>query len=123
VLEHAARSALAPAASARVRILLDQATPAPLRRHLTGHQVETVYERDWSNLKNGELLDAAEREDFAVLVTTETNPKFQKRLAGRRIAIVVLTTTSWPRILRALAANVQVVDGITGPAYVQVVIP
>ena len=73
-----------------MRILLDQATPAPLRRHLTGYQVETAYERDWSNLRNGELLDAAEWEDFAVLVTTDTNPTFQKRLAGRRIAIVAI---------------------------------
>jgi hypothetical protein len=48
-----------------VRILFDQGTPAPLRRHLTGHQVETAYERGWSNLKNGELLDAAEREGFS----------------------------------------------------------
>jgi len=44
------------------------------------------------------LLDAAEREGFAVLVTTDTKLKFQQSLAGRRIAVVALLTTSWPRI-------------------------
>jgi hypothetical protein len=51
-----------------VRILFDQGTPAPLRRFLTGHQVTTTYECGWSSLNNGELLDVAEREGFAVFV-------------------------------------------------------
>jgi hypothetical protein len=35
-----------------MRILLDQNTPAPLRYALLGHQVETAYERGWSELSN-----------------------------------------------------------------------
>lgn len=50
---------------------LRQGTPVPLREFLQQHEVLTAYERGWSTLKNGELLDAAERENFAVLVTTE----------------------------------------------------
>jgi len=106
-----------------VRILFDQGTPVPLRRHLTGHQVETAYERGWSRLKNGELLDAAERDGFEVLVTTDANLRYQQRLAGRRIAIVVLTTTSWPRIRRAVDAVIEVIDGVTLSGYVEVTIP
>ena len=106
-----------------MRILFDQGTPVPLRRHLTGHEVETAYERGWSRLKNGELLDAAERDGFEVLVTTDANLRYQQRLAGRRIAIVVLTTTSWPRIRRAVDAVIEVIDGVTLSGYVEVTIP
>jgi hypothetical protein len=49
----------------------DQGTPVPLRRHLAHHTVVTVFEKGWNTLQNGELLDAAEREGIAVLVTTD----------------------------------------------------
>jgi hypothetical protein len=42
---------------------------------MTQHEVATAYERGWSRLKNGELLDAAEKEGYAVLVTTDLNLK------------------------------------------------
>jgi hypothetical protein len=83
-----------------VRVLFDQGTPVPLRDSLQQYDVSTAFERGWSELKNGELLDAAEREGFTVFVTTDTKPKFQQNLTGRRIAIVALLTTSWPRITR-----------------------
>ena len=34
--------------------------PEPLRRHLAAHAVDTAFERGWSNLQNGALLDRAE---------------------------------------------------------------
>lgn len=37
-------------------ILFDQGTPAPLRKELPQHAVETTYERGWATLKNGDLL-------------------------------------------------------------------
>jgi len=42
-------------------ILFDQGTPVPLRDALVGHTVGTAYERGWSTLGNGELLDAPRR--------------------------------------------------------------
>ncbi|MHC4972611.1 MAG: hypothetical protein ACYTG3_09785 [Planctomycetota bacterium] len=56
-----------------MRVLFDQGTPAPLRRSLQEHEVSTVHERGWSELTNGELLDAAVREGYEVLVTTDSN--------------------------------------------------
>jgi len=82
-----------------VRILFDQGTPVPLRPFLTSHQVATAFEQGWSTLQNGELLAAAER-DFDLLITTDRNMKYQQSLAQRRLAILVLPTTSWPRIER-----------------------
>jgi hypothetical protein len=70
----------------------------PLREHLPHHSVETAYERGWGDLKNGELLARAEAEGFDVLITTDQNLRHQQNLAGRRLGVLVLMTTSWPRI-------------------------
>jgi hypothetical protein len=85
-----------------VFVLIDQGTPAPLRHALVGHTVETAYERGWSSLKNGELIAVAESVGFGVFVTTDKNLKYQQNLPQRSIAIVVLHTTSWPRIQKSL---------------------
>jgi hypothetical protein len=106
-----------------VRILFDQGTPVPLRQSLTHHEVTTAYECDWSRLKNGELLDAAEKEGFEVLVTTDSKLKYQQNLKFRRIAIVVLSTPSWPRIQRAIPSVVAVVDDATQGSYKEIEIP
>lgn len=95
-----------------MRILFDQGTPAPLRRALAEHDVFTAYELNWSQLNNGALLEAAEKEGFAVMITTDTNLKYQQNLSGRSISIVVLTTTSWPRIRNALGSVVSAVAAV-----------
>jgi len=78
-----------------MKIVFDQGTPVPLRRALKGHAVATAYELGWAELDNGELLAAAESE-FDVLVTTDQNLRYQQKLAGRRLAILILPTTNWP---------------------------
>jgi predicted nuclease of predicted toxin-antitoxin system len=80
-----------------MKILFDHGTPAPLRRALTGHTVSTAYEMAWTELDNGALLEAAEAH-FDALVTTDRNLRYQQNLTGRRLAILVLPTTSWPKI-------------------------
>jgi len=80
-----------------MKILFDQGTPAPLRQHLAGHSVETVSELGWSNLGNGALLLMAE-DSFDLLITTDQQLHYQQNLAGRKLRILVLMTTSWPRI-------------------------
>jgi hypothetical protein len=91
-----------------MRILLDHGTPAPLRRALTGHTVSTAYEMGWTELDNGALLKAAET-DFEALITTDQNLRYQQNLTGQRLAILVLPTTSWPKI-RAHEAEVVTND-------------
>ena len=80
-----------------MRILFDQGTPVPLREHLNSHTVATAFELGWSNLTNGELLAAAET-SFDLLVTTDQQIRYQQNLTGRRLAILVLLTASWPRL-------------------------
>ena len=105
-----------------MRILFDQGTPAPLRQLLLGHEVETAYEHGWSNLQNGLLIAAAEAAGFAVFVTTDRNLKYQQNLSGRSLAIVVLLTTSWPRIKAASASVVVAVNTSTAGGYVEVAV-
>ena len=106
-----------------MRILFDQGTPAPLRNLLNSHQIEAVFERGWSTLTNGALLTIAEKEGFDVFVTTDKNLRNQQNLVGRRIAIVVLSTTSWPRIRTATTVIIQSIDAALPGSLNQVDIP
>ena len=106
-----------------MRILFDQGTPVPLRELLSSHQVETAFERGWSTLTNGELLTVAEREGFEVFVTTDKKLRDQQNFSGLRIAIVVLSSTSWPRIQKAAAAIKQVIDATLPGSFKEVDIP
>jgi len=106
-----------------VRILFDQGTPAPLRSHLAPHQVSTAFELNWGQLKNGDLLSEAEKAGFDVLVTTDQHLKYQQNLSSRRIAVVVIETTSWPRIKKNVAAVVDAVNRVGTGGYVEVEIP
>ena len=105
-----------------MKILFDQGTPVPLRRHLASHEVTTVYELSWTTLRNGDLISQAEAAGFEVLVTTDQNLKYQQNLNARRLAIVVLLSTSWPKIQAKVSAVVIAVDGANSGSYTEVAI-
>jgi hypothetical protein len=106
-----------------MRVLFDQGTPDPLRNHLRLHNVSTAYERGWSNLENGQLLDAAELEGYEVLVTTDASLKYQQNLGARQLGIVVLLSTSWPRIQRVVPLVVAAIEAARPGSYEEVDIP
>lgn len=101
-----------------MRILFDQGTPVPLKQHLPGHQIDTAYERGWSRLSNGELLAAAEGQ-FDVLITTDQNLRHQQSLAGRKLAVLVLPTTSWPRLRDKAAEFAAVLSKVAPGEYLE----
>ena len=84
--------------------------------------MSTAYELGWATLKNGELLAAAVSRGFEVLVTTDTNLQYQQNLNQRKIAIVVLSTTSWPRIQKSIKEIVSAIDLATPNSYQSVAI-
>lgn len=92
-----------------MRILFDQGTPIPLREHLSGHVVETAFTLGWSTLENGPLLAAAE-ESFDLLITTDQKLRYQQNLAGKKLTILVLMTTSWPRIQKCIPQILEAID-------------
>jgi predicted nuclease of predicted toxin-antitoxin system len=78
-----------------MKVLIDECAPRALKSLFSkhGHESLTVQEAGWSGKENGELLAIAETE-FDVLVTLDTNLRYQQNLTGRRIAIVVLVAHS-----------------------------
>ncbi len=79
-------------------VLFDHVTLAGIARVLSRHTVVKSKERGWDRLSNGDLLTQAERAGFDVLLTAEKNMRYQQNLAGRRIALVVLSTPQWPLV-------------------------
>lgn len=96
-----------------MRILFDQGVPAPLRQHLPRHVVDTAHERGWSDLRNSVLLQRAEDDGYALLVTTDQSLRHQQNLAGRNLGVLVLLSTSWPRIQLRVDDIKTVVDGMS----------
>ena len=101
-----------------MRILFDQGTPAPLRPPLAGHTISTAYEMGWAKLENGDLLSAAEAA-FEAFITTDQNLRCQQNLTGRRLAILVLPTTSWPMIQLHLPKVAAAVNSLRPGGFVQ----
>src|SRR5207302_8699367 len=77
-------------------ILFDHVTPQGIAKSLRGHTVIKAKDRGWDTLSNGDLLLAAEKAGFDVVVTADKNMRYQQNLKGRTIALVVLGTPQWP---------------------------
>jgi hypothetical protein len=105
------------------RILLDESVPAGIARILTSHEVKTAPEMGWAGIANGRLLDLAEQDGFDIMVTSDTNIRFQNRLAGRRIALVVATTNHWDTIRMNPADLVAACDSAAHGEYLVVRFP
>jgi hypothetical protein len=94
-----------------MRILFDQGTLVPLRKLLIGHGVSTAFEMSWSELDNGASFDA--------FITTDQSLRYQQNLSGRRIAILVLPTTSWPRIEEQASRIAEALARLRPGGYVE----
>lgn len=94
-------------------ILLDECVPWPMHKFLMGHDCMTAQQRGWGGIKNGSLLESAERE-FDLFITSDQNIRYQQNLSGRRIAILELSTNDYRRI-QAAAALTQNAIATTQP--------
>ena len=105
-------------------ILFDHGTPKGLIPALSGHTVITTQSRRWDRLTNGALLDAAEEAAIDLLLTTDRRIRYQQNLAGRKIALVVLTgTTKWSRVRLHLERIAAMVNAATPGSYTEIDIP
>ncbi len=105
-----------------MRILFDHGVPVPLRNSLAEHTVATAYEMGWATFDNGALLSALEGA-FDVLVTTDQSLEYQQNLLGRRLAVLVLPTTSWPRIQAHIAEIVEAVGRLRPGDFTKLIFP
>jgi predicted nuclease of predicted toxin-antitoxin system len=105
-----------------MKILLDECVPWPMHKLLIGHVCSTVQDQGWGGIKNGELLRRAE-EEFDLFITSDQNIRYQQNLAGRRIAILELSTNDIGRIQSARLLIEEALEKVAPKEFRQMDIP
>ncbi len=105
-------------------ILFDHGTPRGLIRVLSEHTVMTAQSKGWDRLTKGALLNAAEEAGIDLLLSTDQGIRYQQNLAGRKIALVVLTgAVKWSRV-RLHMDHITAAITVAGPGtYAEAEIP
>ncbi len=105
-------------------ILFDHGTPRGLIRALSEHTVMTAQSKGWDRLSNGALLNAAEEAGIDLLLSTDQGIRYQQNLAGRKIALVVLTgAAKWSRVRLHMDRITAAVAAARPGTYTEVEIP
>jgi predicted nuclease of predicted toxin-antitoxin system len=106
-----------------MRVLIDECAPSALKRFLEqpDHDCRTVQEMGWSGKQNGDLLELAESR-FDVLITLDTNLRYQQNLTQRKIAIVMIRAHSnrLTEISRLFPLCAQTLDEIKPGEFIEV---
>jgi len=84
-----------------------------------GHEVTTCKEKGWDQITNGDLIAQTETL-FDVFVSTDQNLKYQQNLKNRKIAILVLPTTSWRKLEQNAATIKQALDALESGQYLEI---
>jgi|SRR5580698_7582995 hypothetical protein len=106
-----------------MRVLLDTGAPRGIASALHGHVVTESRSLGWDELKNGDLLVAAESAGFEVFATTDKNIRYQQNLSKRKLSIVVLGRGRW-RLIRSMMVEVLAAVNAARPGtFVEVSIP
>ena len=88
-----------------------------------GHTVVTTWYQGWSGLKNGALLTAAEGAGFDLFITADQELTYQQNFAGRKMAVLVLSTNNWDLIKAGIAEIRAAIEAVTPGRYTEVEIP
>jgi predicted nuclease of predicted toxin-antitoxin system len=72
-----------------MKLLLDECVDWRLLRDLEGHEVKTVKQLGWENVRNGALLRLASTQ-FDVFLTVDSNLPYQQNAALFPIAVIIL---------------------------------
>jgi hypothetical protein len=104
-----------------MNILLDESVPQKLRLLIDNrHLVVTTWYRGWSKMKNGALLTAAEEAGFDLFITADQELNYQQNMAGRRLAVLVLSTNNWG-IVKQRAADINAaIESVVSGGFVVV---
>jgi predicted nuclease of predicted toxin-antitoxin system len=107
-----------------LRILLDKNVPVGVRSFLPKHEVRTIAQMGWpGQLRNGELLVAAEESNFEVLITCDQNLRYQQNLRQRKLGLVVLGSNIWPLVREHGPSIAAAVDTVTSGSYFFIEMP
>ncbi|MBI4908346.1 MAG: hypothetical protein HY820_32265 [Acidobacteria bacterium] len=108
-----------------MHVLFDKNVPYGLKRFLKHHLVETVDDRGWGRIKNGDLLHVAEQSGFDVVLTADQNIVYQQNLKHRKIALVVVGGNLWPIVRNHARTIVAAIDrsSVGGYAFIEMPSP
>ena len=76
-----------------MRVLLDEQLPLDLAALLQGHSVDTVVDRGWTGITNGELLGRM-RGEYHALVTMDRGIEFQQNLTAVSFGVLLVRAPS-----------------------------
>ena len=97
--------------------------PQKLRLLIDVHTVVTVAFQGWSGLKNGLLLAAAEEAGYELFITADQEISYQQNLAGRKMALLMLSTNNWDYVKASIAKIMMAIDAVTPGSYAELEIP
>jgi hypothetical protein len=103
-----------------VKVLLDENLDHRLRLNLGSHEVFTASYKGWDGFKNGRLLQAAEDDGFDVLLTGDQTLCYEQSLAGRRLAIVALSSVEWRILQKFLERILAAIDSAVPGSFQEV---
>jgi predicted nuclease of predicted toxin-antitoxin system len=93
-----------------MKVLLDENLDHRLRTSLGSHECFTTSYKGWAGLKNGRLLDAAEADEFDVLLTGDQTLYKEQNLVGRRLSVVAMSSVEWHIIKHHLIKIIAAID-------------
>ena len=76
-----------------MRVLLDEQLPLDLAAALQSHSVDTVADRGWTGITNGELLRRIGGE-YDALVTMDRSIEFQQNLTAGAVGVLLVRAPS-----------------------------
>ena len=106
-----------------MKVLFDHNLLYKLRTELGAlgkHDIITASYMGWRELRNGELLRAAEENNFEVFVTGDQTLVYEQNLSARRIAVIALSANNWP-IIRDYLSNILTAIDTAAPGTFQLV--
>src|SRR4051812_37024247 len=74
-----------------MRLLLDENLPKRLKQDFSEHEVYTVRDKQWNDIKNGELLKLLVENSFDSLLTFDKNLLHQQNFLKYTITVFVFT--------------------------------
>jgi hypothetical protein len=102
-----------------MRILLDESVPVQIGKALTGHEVFTVRQMGWGGFSNGNLLSAALRENFQVLIIADKNLRYQQNISDLQLTIIELWTNHRPTLENYISRICEAVEAIKSIDYIR----
>ena len=65
-----------------MQILLDECLPRKVKTLLTGYEIYTVREMNWTGFQNGELIKKALETNFDIFITVDKNLRYQQNISN-----------------------------------------